>query len=570
MFTKLSEAISTDLRGCTTPPAIRMLERHGKKFSCSSNDSTRLVAITQFKSDCKRVQSFNISLSAEEISEAKLFIEKTLQLGTQHICERYGIETYPQQILPMAIFGHEDFLSFGKGASSDAVGLTHILDKLSKDKVSYTERSLFFVRYLKGYHAETFELLLSNLKAKRYQCVQGSRLTTVPKNSETDRVIACEPTINMWFQLAFGRFLQQSLKSIGLDITNQQTINQAYARSGSLFCQQFKDPFCTIDLKSASDSISMELLRLLFPPCIVQIIEMLRSPNISVDGELIELPMVSTMGNGFTFPLLTLVCSALFYTANKRLRGGHINWRHTAVFGDDIIVRRSVYHSTVDLLERAGFLVNLSKSYSVGLFRESCGGDYYDGRFITPAYITYLDSDEDVRVALNILYEWSSRHFYLEEAIKYLLSLLKNKPNLVPLCFSYDSGILYPVHYGPSKVSFYQRTVKPKFFKEPRGFKTWAYLSGFLTSTRDPKSLKEAIIIDSSETDGKDFDCYISRECQSRYVLRGFRYPFPWDTLKETRESDWWDRPKYVPIGRVLTKSEKIRWAFLVDLSFFG
>lgn len=566
MFNELSKSIEKDLGSATSPASARMLQRYKKKFNTSSTDFTRNVALEKFKEDIQRVASFDIVLTPDEISDARHFIYETLTSGARRVNTRFNTTHWPQQIVPYDIFRHPDFLGFGKGASASS-SLSHILDKLVTKKVSYTESVLPLVPYLKVYSREFYSCITSDFQS--YTRCEGSRITTVPKDNKTDRVIACEPTINMWFQLAFGRFIEESLTSVGLNIRTQQPKNQEYAKRGSRFCEQWSDPFCTIDLSSASDSISMELLEKLYPQEFVDVIQMLRSPSASVNNEVYTLPMVSTMGNGFTFPLLTLTCAAIVYAANEKCRGGHLNWRNTAIFGDDIIVKRSVYNKTCDLLVRAGFLVNNNKSYCSGLFRESCGGDYYDGEFITPFYITDLATNVDIRIALNQAIEWSTRHHLLVSTIELLKSKLSKADRpLVPMCFSYESGILFPTTEKRSKVTFFQRCVKGKKFSGRSGFKSWAYLAGFLTSTCSSKVLKESLL-DRSDSESDCFafsDCYITRESSFTYKTRGFAYPFPWDTLQETRPSEWWDRPKYVPSGYTFTRYHKRRWASIVSL----
>jgi hypothetical protein len=45
----------------------------------------------------------------------------------------------------------------------------------------------------------------------------GNKLTTVPKNAKTDRVIAIEPGFNLWFQKAVGTMIRRRLLRNGID-----------------------------------------------------------------------------------------------------------------------------------------------------------------------------------------------------------------------------------------------------------------------------------------------------------------------------------------------------------------
>jgi hypothetical protein len=121
------------------------------------------------------------------------------------------------------------------------------------------------------------------------------------------------------------------------------------------------------------------------------------------------------MGNGFTFPLQTMIFSALV-TAAYRICGIKIHkpreraHGNFAVFGDDIIVDHRVYDAVVDVLVILGFRVNRDKSFNEGFFRESCGSDFYRGRNIRGVYLQVLQTPGDVYSVINRLNRWSARH----------------------------------------------------------------------------------------------------------------------------------------------------------------
>jgi hypothetical protein len=276
--------------------------------------------------------------------------------------------------------------------------------------------------------------------------IKGSRLATVPKNQDTERTIAIEPSGNMCLQLSAGAYLEGALRYIGLDITTQQPKNKAMAKRGSI-----SGDVATLDLKAASDMISIDLVRALMPPEWFELLMALRSPFISIpqgkgkEASWVELNMISTMGNGFTFPLMTLLIVSLIYGYRCKLGGPRlfINWKDTCVFGDDIIIPTSEYTLAVDTLTRAGLIVNLDKSFSSGPFRESCGGDYLNGVDITPFYVKSLSNELDVYVVINQVMQWSLREkFPLHRTLTLLRSMLNGKPHLVPEWYNPDQGIL--------------------------------------------------------------------------------------------------------------------------------
>lgn len=204
--------------------------------------------------------------------------------------------------------------------------------------------------------------------------VSGNKVVTVPKNAKTDRTIAIEPDWNCFFQLGLGGAIRRRLqRRFGLLQAHAQDVNKILAREGSR-----TGSLATIDLKGASDSVSLALVEALAPAPLLRAIMSLRSPRGSLgDGSTVLYEKVSSMGCGFTFELET----ALFYCLVRAASG------YATVYGDDIIVSASAYQQAVDVLTFCGFTVNSKKSFSSGPFRESCGGHYFDGVDVTPPYV---------------------------------------------------------------------------------------------------------------------------------------------------------------------------------------
>lgn len=213
-----------------------------------------------------------------------------------------------------------------------------------------------------------------NVPFTKATIVEGNRVTLVPKNAKTDRVIAIEPDWNMFFQLGLGAALRRRARYVGLLHPDAQDRNRELARRGS----EFPHPYATLDLRSASDGVSLSLCELLLPQNVYDIILELRSERGDVRGDPVYYEKVSSMGNGFTFELETL----LFWALSKAVVGDDL----VAVYGDDIIVPNQHFDAVSELLEFCGFIVNRKKSYSTGLFRESCGGHYFHGVDVTPPY----------------------------------------------------------------------------------------------------------------------------------------------------------------------------------------
>lgn len=215
--------------------------------------------------------------------------------------------------------------------------------------------------------------------------VPGNRITFVPKNSLTDRSIAIEPCMNLYLQLGVDGYIRRRLKRWGVDLDNQEK-NQELARVGSSEWTS-SDPFVTLDLAAASDSISLELCRLLLPPQWYRYLIRLRSPVGVCDGEVISYEKISSMGNGYTFALESAIFTAIVYAVEKELKG-RFNRDEVAIYGDDIIVRQSSSLLVIQMLNRCGFALNPEKSFIQGPFRESCGADWFNGTSVRPVFLT--------------------------------------------------------------------------------------------------------------------------------------------------------------------------------------
>jgi len=306
--------------------------------------------------------------------------------------------------------------------------------------------------------------------------VEGNRLSFVRKSNETDRTICIEPALNMLFQLGLGGHIRKRLLEVyHIDISNQQYVNRRLALLGSRH-----DSFATIDLTSASDTISISLLREILPRDFLSWLLQLRSPSCKLpSGDLLELHMISSMGNGFTFPLQTLIfsaCVAAVYRqlgitrsdGRKRDHFGRSVERNWGVFGDDIIVEAKAYNRIIHLLRLFGFTPNAAKSFCEGPFRESCGVDAFKGIDIRPVFLSKLDRPHDRYIAINTLIRWSSKHGI---PLPLTLSVLvKSVPGVfVPPCESDDAGIHVPLSlakYTRDKNGSYRYrawVVRPKF-----------------------------------------------------------------------------------------------------------
>lgn len=249
----------------------------------------------------------------------------------------------------------------------------------------------------------------------------GNVMFTVPKSSVIDRCACKEPDLNMFLQKSFGNQIRKLLRRSGIDL-NDQTINQELARKGSI-----SNSLMTIDLSSASDSVTTELVRLVLPEDWFHYLNLVRSPVTEIDGNIHVNEMFSSMGNGFTFELESLlfyaICRSVAYFGGYR---GKIS-----VYGDDIIAPSLMADDLIAALHFCGFVTNPDKSFWDGPFRESCGAHWHGGLDISPFYIKGpFRTVSDLILTLNQLIEWSSREIgvvdpryeslIMEMAVKYV------------------------------------------------------------------------------------------------------------------------------------------------------
>lgn len=239
--------------------------------------------------------------------------------------------------------------------------------------------------------------------------VTYGKLNFVPKSAKTHRSIVVEPSLNSFFQLGIGDWMARRLRKIGIDIRDQ-TLNQRLAREGSL-----TGALATLDLSSASDTIARELVFDLLPLDWALLLDRYRTGTITYQGKQMCLEKFSSMGNGFTFPLETLIFWALASACTDRYAPGET----VSVYGDDIIVSSKAYNQLTRVLNACGFRPNLQKSFSSGPFRESCGKDYYSGTDIRP----YYQRDAITGESLFGLYNFYARSKQTDPAA-FVLSLI--------------------------------------------------------------------------------------------------------------------------------------------------
>jgi len=217
-----------------------------------------------------------------------------------------------------------------------------------------------------------------------------AQVILVPKDSRGPRLISCEPVDNQWIQQGIRKVLYQRVESHDLTRGNvfftNQTANRIGAQVGSI-----DGHYATLDLKEASDRVSLELVRLLFPEELLPFLECCRScETVLPNGEVLPLRKFAPMGSALCFPIMALTIWALL----DAIALDQYTHERILVYGDDVIVPTAFAEDAITVLEMFGLKVNHQKSCTKGLFRESCGMDAYRGIDVTPVKIKTVWSNQ--------------------------------------------------------------------------------------------------------------------------------------------------------------------------------
>ena len=248
-----------------------------------------------------------------------------------------------------------------------------------------------------------------HFRLTEWSAVRGSRLAFVPKNAKTDRPICVEPLYNSFVQTGIGSKIRSLLKRTGCNLRSQER-NQLLARKGSI-----DNTLATIDMKSASDTISYMVVMEMIPYRWFDLLDSARSPEYEIQGNWYSFSKFSSMGNAYTFELQTLIFLCLARAiADEDLESS----RHINAYGDDLIVPTSTYVATSNLLGKLGFEVNKSKSYHSGPFRESCGKDYFLGSNVRPLFLKGTLSPQQIYAWCNWVRRYSGGSFHKDPTYK--------------------------------------------------------------------------------------------------------------------------------------------------------
>jgi hypothetical protein len=216
-----------------------------------------------------------------------------------------------------------------------------------------------------------------------------AKVVLVPKDSRGPRLISCEPLEYQWIQQGLMKLMVKTIENHqftrGLVNFTDQTVNGTLALQASL-----TGMLVTLDMKEASDRVSLGLVRALFPSRWFDALFACRSDKTKLpNGEIMYLKKFAPMGSAVCFPVEALIfwalsTAAIMYTKRSAHEGANPRDYGVYVYGDDIICNTEDHGVIMQYLPKFGLQFNLGKCCTARFFRESCGVDAYKGVIVTP------------------------------------------------------------------------------------------------------------------------------------------------------------------------------------------
>lgn len=300
--------------------------------------------------------------------------------------------------------------------------------------------------------------------------LRENAMGAVPKSYKASRLIAPETPIRQWNASRLATALERHFTDVArLCIPlHDQAVNQEGARIGSLA----EHKYATIDQSSASDSISEDLFRMVFPDWYVSFFDELdvRSTHTYIGGDVttrytrsspdgadmtytlkgvgkdnvtrIRLMTHLTSGNSLTFIHESLLFCAIARVATRYasywICGEDEAERYVdsvREYGDDTVIIDFAAETFMDILSILGFKPNRDKSFYGEIpFRESCGAEFWDGE---PIHSTYWPRKaiKSEQGSLSSLISLQHRMSAYEDITEYLASVCRG---IVPALTSHD------------------------------------------------------------------------------------------------------------------------------------
>ena len=283
------------------------------------------------------------------------------------------------------------------------------------------------------------------------------RVVFVPKTLTTPRVIAIEPSHMQFMQQSLKDYMYEELETNSLTRHSIRFTDQG--QNQRLAYRSSKDKrLATLDLKDASDRVHLHLVQRIFKTSgVLEYLEDARSLHATLpNGKNIVLSKYASMGSALCFPVEAMVFYTLIQSAMHQLDGIRPSSRSIKrysrlidIYGDDLIVPVEYSDTIVRYLESYLLKVNISKSFSKGNFRESCGADFFNGVSVKPVYASEMPHDDVRTWSAKTVMSWNAKAdlFYMEgkwlvaQVIRDLLARAVRRP--IPRAREPGSGLFH-------------------------------------------------------------------------------------------------------------------------------
>lgn len=208
---------------------------------------------------------------------------------------------------------------------------------------------------------------------------------SAPKTLKITRPIGYHEPIQLAVQCGTGDLFSQLLtKHTGIDISKAQDWHRFLVE----FYSTEPGTIATMDQSDASQNILREHAKYLLPTHVWKHLDAITPQKIKIGDKLHSLCMLAAQGNGFIFPLQTII----FYSLIHACMDSREQKKMVYQYGDDSIFPAEKFSLVKNFFSKIGFTINEAKSFT-GDVLESCGADFHDGINIRPFHVKKIPTN---------------------------------------------------------------------------------------------------------------------------------------------------------------------------------
>lgn len=209
-----------------------------------------------------------------------------------------------------------------------------------------------------------------------------AKVALVNKDARGPRLISLEPLEFQFIQQGLQKSLRSHIEAHtltrGLVNFKDQGVNRDLASKHSI-----TNDYATLDMKEASDRVSVALIERLFhrlPKLLNSLLAVRTEATLLPDNRIVPMRKYAPMGSATCFPVEAIT----FWLLAEAIRRREKIPGRVFVYGDDIIVPKDLAKHLFAEFPKYGLKFNEDKCFIEGFFRESCGMDAYKGVQVAP------------------------------------------------------------------------------------------------------------------------------------------------------------------------------------------